>query len=51
MSRYQETYARWKQDPAGFWAEAAQGVDWVTPWTDVYAQVDGLDRCLAELMG
>ena len=44
MSRYQETYARWKKDPAGFWAEAAKAVDWVKPWTDVYAQVDGLDR-------
>ena len=44
MSRYHETYARWKQDPAGFWAEAAQGVDWVKPWSDVYAKVDGLDR-------
>ena len=44
MSRYQETYARWKKDPAGFWADAAKAVDWVKPWTDVYAQVDGLDR-------
>ena len=44
MSRYQEAYARWKKDPAGFWADAAKAVDWVKPWTDVYARVDGLDR-------
>ncbi|MCA3561228.1 MAG: propionyl-CoA synthetase [Aestuariivirga sp.] len=44
MSRYHETYAAWKQDPAGFWAEAAKGIDWETPWTDVYAKVEGLDR-------
>ena len=44
MSRYHETYAAWKQDPAAFWAEAAKGVDWVSPWSDVYAKVDGLDR-------
>jgi propionyl-CoA synthetase len=44
MSRYHETYARWKSDPAAFWAEAASAIDWVKPWTDVYARVDGLDR-------
>jgi propionyl-CoA synthetase len=27
-SRYPETYARWRRDPEGFWAEAAQGIDW-----------------------
>jgi len=44
MSRYHDTYARWKDDPAAFWAEAAKGIDWFSPWTDVYARVDGLDR-------
>ncbi len=44
MSRYHEIYSRWKQDPQGFWAEAAGAIDWVTPWSDVYARVDGLDR-------
>jgi len=44
MSRYHDTYARWKDDPAAFWAEAAKGIDWLSPWTDVYARVDGLDR-------
>ena len=44
MSRYPETYASWKNDPQAFWGEAARGIDWITPWTDVYAKVDGLDR-------
>jgi propionyl-CoA synthetase len=44
MSRYHETYARWKKDPGNFWAEAAKDLDWVTPWTAPYAKVDGLDR-------
>jgi hypothetical protein len=38
MSRYHEVYARWKNDPSAFWAEAAKDIDWVTPWTDVYAR-------------
>jgi propionyl-CoA synthetase len=44
MSRYHETYARWKNDHEGFWAEAAKDLDWTSPWSNVYAQVDGLDR-------
>ncbi len=44
MSRYAETYARWKTDPHGFWAEAAAAIDWITPWDKVQAEVDGLDR-------
>jgi propionyl-CoA synthetase len=44
MSRYNETYARWKQSPEAFWADAAKDIDWLGPWTDVYARVDGLDR-------
>jgi len=27
-SRYPEIYARWQRDPEGFWAEAAQAIDW-----------------------
>lgn len=30
-SRYPETYARWQRDPEGFWAEAAQAIDWIRP--------------------
>jgi propionyl-CoA synthetase len=44
MSRYYATYASWKQDPEGFWADAARAIDWVKPWEKVQAQVDGLDR-------
>lgn len=28
---YRDTYARWRQDPAGFWMEAARAVDWFEP--------------------
>src|SRR3954471_9980469 len=28
-SRYHEVYARWQRDPQGFWAEAAQAIDWI----------------------
>ena len=28
-SRYDETYARSLEDPEAFWAEAAEGIDWV----------------------
>src|SRR5215831_18475658 len=35
-SRYAETYARWQRDPEGFWAEAAQAVDWITPPKKVF---------------
>jgi hypothetical protein len=31
MTRYDETYARWKQDPQGWWAEAACAIAWDTP--------------------
>ena len=27
-SRYHEVYARWQRDPQGFWAEAAEAIDW-----------------------
>ncbi len=44
MSRYHETYAHWKTDPLGFWAEAARAIDWIRPWHEVYARKEGLDR-------
>jgi len=28
-SRYPDVYARWQRDPEGFWAEAAQAIDWI----------------------
>ena len=30
---YAKTYAAWCRDPEGFWMEAAQAIDWVTPPT------------------
>ncbi|MCQ0988320.1 propionyl-CoA synthetase [Jiella sp. LLJ827] len=30
-SRYHQTYQAWREDPAGFWLEAAKGIDWATP--------------------
>jgi propionyl-CoA synthetase len=30
-SRYHETYAHWRRDPEGFWAEAAREIDWIEP--------------------
>ncbi len=44
MSRYHDTYHSWKQDPAGFWAEAAKEIDWTRTADEVYARVDNLDR-------
>jgi propionyl-CoA synthetase len=44
MSRYAETYARWKADPEGFWAEAARDIDWLRPATQIQGKLDGLDR-------
>ncbi|MFM2354778.1 MAG: propionyl-CoA synthetase [Pseudomonadota bacterium] len=30
---YRDVYARWQADPEGFWLEAAEAIDWVTPPT------------------
>ncbi len=35
-SRYREIYARWQCDPQGFWAEAAQDIDWIEPAHQVF---------------
>ncbi len=35
-SRYHEVYARWQRDPQGFWAEAAQEIDWIEPAKRVF---------------
>jgi len=34
-SRYDEVYARWQRDPEGYWAEAAEGIDWFKRWDRV----------------
>ncbi len=44
MSRYHEIYESWKRDPEGFWAGAAEEIDWIRPWDKVFDTVDGLDR-------
>ena len=33
MSRYGVVYDRWRTDPEGFWMDAAQDIDWITPPT------------------
>jgi len=35
MGRYRETYTRSLRDPEGFWAEAAEAIDWVRRWDRV----------------
>jgi propionyl-CoA synthetase len=35
-SRYFDVYARWQRDPEGFWAEAAQAIDWIEPAKKVF---------------
>jgi propionyl-CoA synthetase len=36
MSRYREVYAAWRRDPERFWAEAAEAIDWFSPWRRVF---------------
>jgi len=40
-SRYAETYARWRDDPEGFWAEAGRAIDWFTPVRKTFDPADG----------
>jgi propionyl-CoA synthetase len=35
-SRYHEVYAHWRRDPQGFWAQAAQDIDWIEPARQVF---------------
>ena len=32
MSKYLETYDRWRRDPEGFWADAAEAIHWERKW-------------------
>lgn len=41
-SRYAETYARALRDPEGFWAEAAQAIDWYEPAKKVFDAGQGI---------
>ncbi len=36
MSRYHQVYREWQEDPAGFWAQVAQEIDWAKPWDEVF---------------
>jgi propionyl-CoA synthetase len=35
-SRYHEVYESWKRDPEGFWAAAAEEIDWFRRWDRVF---------------
>ena len=35
MGRFDEVYRQSLEDPEGFWAEAAEAIDWDAPWTRV----------------
>jgi propionyl-CoA synthetase len=39
---YQDAYHRWRRDPEGFWAEAAQDIDWFRPATKVFDPAAGV---------
>lgn len=41
-SRYHEVHARSLSDPEGFWAEAAQDIDWIEPAKKVFDSAMGL---------
>jgi len=36
MSRYHEVYQSWREDPIGFWGDAAKEIDWAKPWDSVF---------------
>lgn len=35
-TRYHEVYGAWQRDPEAFWAEAARGIEWFSPWEKVF---------------
>jgi propionyl-CoA synthetase len=41
-SRYHETYRNWQQDPEGFWAQAAEALDWDRKWDEVFDGQSGV---------
>ncbi len=42
MSRYHEIYQSWRDDPIGFWGEAAKEIDWAKPWDSVFNPDGGI---------
>ncbi len=47
MSKYHDVYEAWKNDPHGFWSQAAEDIDWDRRWDNVYSRTDDLDRWFA----
>jgi propionyl-CoA synthetase len=41
-SHYHGVYRRWKNDPEGFWMEAAAGIDWIRPFDRVFDPDQGV---------
>jgi propionyl-CoA synthetase len=41
-SKYAEVYQDWKNDPEGFWAEAAKEIDWFTPAKKIFDADEGV---------
>src|SRR6185295_2724549 len=35
IGAYEATYAAWRQDPEGFWAQAAESIHWYRRWDQV----------------
>ncbi len=42
MSRYREVYESWRKDPEGFWARAAEEIDWYRRWDKVFDPDQGV---------
>ena len=41
-STYDAAYAAWQANPAAFWAEAAMGIDWITPPAQAFDSGQGV---------
>jgi propionyl-CoA synthetase len=41
-SRYHEVYSAWQSDPEGFWAKAAEDIDWFRRWDKVFDAAAGV---------
>ena len=41
-SRYHEVYEGWKRDPQAFWAAAAEDIDWLRRWDQVFDPDQGV---------
>lgn len=41
-SRYAETYAAWQRDPEGYWAQIAEGIEWIKPPQQIFDASAGI---------